>query len=233
MDWTTHAEVDYHPMLMKPLRASVGKTWAEEHLVLSVIVKKQHWVLFCQNKSTYLVSLSSLQKRPCTCVWYFTCCAGGLESENDYSYNGHKQKCNFATGKVAAYINSSVELPTDENGEKTDGKQPEGERQDGLLTVICSLGSFRNGCLAGWEWTCLCCPKCICYAGEQHLCNTVHLHSNCKLLSHLAMTCMRIINNHLWNSLQFYRKGVSHPWKILCNPWMIDHAVLLVGYGER
>lgn len=138
MDWTTHAEVDYHPMLMKPLRASVGKTWAEEHLVLSVIVKKQHWVLFCQNKNTYLVSLSSLQKRPCTCVWYFTCCAGGLESENDYSYNGHKQKCNFATGKVAAYINSSVELPTDENGEKTDGKQPEGERQDGLLTVICS-----------------------------------------------------------------------------------------------
>lgn len=26
---------------------------------------------------------------------------------------------------------------------------------------------------------------------------------------------------------------MSHPLKIFCNPWMIDHAVLLVGYGER
>lgn len=43
---------------------------------------------------------------------------GGLETEADYSYTGHKQKCDFFSGKVAAYINSSVELPKDENGEK-------------------------------------------------------------------------------------------------------------------
>lgn len=58
-------------------------------------------------------------------------------------------------------------------------------------------------------------------------------YSNCKQLSHLAMTFIEKLNNHLWNFLQFYKKGVSHPWKIFCNPWMIDHAVLLVGYGER
>ncbi|XP_074129531.1 cathepsin F isoform X1 [Sminthopsis crassicaudata] len=34
-------------------------------------------------------------------------------------------------------------------------------------------------------------------------------------------------------SLQFYRRGVSHPFRPLCSPWFIDHAVLLVGYGHR
>ncbi|TSK28117.1 Cathepsin F [Bagarius yarrelli] len=41
---------------------------------------------------------------------------GGLETEIDYSYTGHKQNCQFSSGKVVAYINSSVELPKDENG---------------------------------------------------------------------------------------------------------------------
>lgn len=42
---------------------------------------------------------------------------GGLETETDYTYSGHKQRCDFTTMKVAAYINSSVELSKDEKGE--------------------------------------------------------------------------------------------------------------------
>ncbi|XP_062856734.1 cathepsin F [Trichomycterus rosablanca] len=93
---------------------------------------------------------------------------GGLELETDYSYTGHKERCDFNSGKVAAYINSSVELPKDEND------------------------------IAAW------------------------LAENGPVSAALNAFAM-----------QFYKNGVSHPLKIFCNPWMIDHAVLLVGFGER
>ncbi|KAG7464446.1 hypothetical protein MATL_G00165770 [Megalops atlanticus] len=93
---------------------------------------------------------------------------GGLETETDYSYTGHKQNCDFSTRKVAAYINSSVELSKDEN------EIAAWLAENGPVSV--ALNAF---------------------------------------------------------AMQFYRRGVSHPLKIFCNPWMIDHAVLLVGYGHR
>ncbi|KAL0973891.1 hypothetical protein UPYG_G00212480 [Umbra pygmaea] len=93
---------------------------------------------------------------------------GGLETETDYSYTGKKQRSDFTTDKVTAYINSSVELSKDEN------EIAAWLAENGPVSV--ALNAF---------------------------------------------------------AMQFYRKGISHPLKIFCNPWMIDHAVLLVGYGER
>ncbi|KAF3693597.1 Cathepsin F [Channa argus] len=93
---------------------------------------------------------------------------GGLETETDYTYTGHKQRCDFTSRKVAAYINGSVELSKDEK------EIAAWLAENGPISV--ALNAF---------------------------------------------------------AMQFYRKGVSHPLKIFCNPWMIDHAVLMVGYGER
>ncbi|XP_051001811.1 cathepsin F [Acomys russatus] len=93
---------------------------------------------------------------------------GGLETEDDYSYQGHVQACNFSAQMAKVYINDSVQLSRNEN------KLAAWLAQKGPISV--AINAF---------------------------------------------------------GMQFYRHGIAHPLRPLCSRWFIDHAVLLVGYGNR
>ncbi|XP_053417821.1 LOW QUALITY PROTEIN: cathepsin F [Nycticebus coucang] len=93
---------------------------------------------------------------------------GGLETEEDYSYQGQMQACNFSAEKAKVYINDSVELSRNEQ------KLAAWLAKKGPISV--AINAF---------------------------------------------------------GMQFYRHGISRPLRPLCTPWLIDHAVLIVGYGNR
>lgn len=130
---------------------------------------------------------------------------GGLETEDDYSYHGHLQTCNFSAEKVKVYINDSVELSQNEQ------KLAAWLANKGPVSVAINAFGMQvrpqprcaspaapasfladSSCTSPWNWLLL------------------------LILSH-----------------QFYRHGISRPLRPLCSPWFIDHAVLLVGYGNR
>ncbi|KPP72433.1 cathepsin F-like [Scleropages formosus] len=151
---------------------------------------------------------------------------GGLETETDYRYTGHKQSCGFSSGKVVAYINSSVELSRDENGERgMERSHGEGggvvrdvqnAEKDGGIRAEQILLFRADRRVAGGKRTG--------FGGSQRLCDAaLPFPRGSSAYPDLASLPIP----------QFYRRGVSRPLKIFCNPWMIDHAVLLVGYGER
>ena len=42
--------------------------------------------------------------------------SGGLETETEYSYKGEDEKCDFIKKDVKVYINSSLNISSDESG---------------------------------------------------------------------------------------------------------------------
>ncbi|XP_072930163.1 uncharacterized protein [Epargyreus clarus] len=93
---------------------------------------------------------------------------GGLETENDYPYEGENDKCSFNRTLSKVQITSAVNITSNE----TD-----------MAKWLVKNGPISIGINA--------------------------------------------------NAMQFYVGGVSHPWKMLCNPKNLDHGVLIVGYGTK
>lgn len=103
---------------------------------------------------------------------------GGLETEKDYSYEGHKKRCSFSPDKARAYINSSVDLSRDEEGRGGWAGRETVLRKtlDGLsclwglpwVSKPCLFPSHpRARCLAGREWPHLHRSQCLRHAGEE------------------------------------------------------------------
>jgi len=93
---------------------------------------------------------------------------GGLETEEDYGYDGEDEACKFNRTRVAARVSGGVEI---------------GKNETQMAQWLLKNGPISVGLNA--------------------------------------------------NAMQFYKGGVSHPFKFLCDPSGIDHGVLIVGFGEH
>lgn len=91
---------------------------------------------------------------------------GGLETEDEYPYHAHKEKCVYNSTLTQVRITGAVDLPKDE---------------EAIAKYLVQNGPVSIGINA--------------------------------------------------NGMQFYHRGVAHPWKALCRPDALDHGVLIVGFG--
>lgn len=91
---------------------------------------------------------------------------GGLETEQEYPYRAHKEKCQYDPSLDHVTVHGAVDLPKDE---------------DAIAKYLVQNGPVSIGINA--------------------------------------------------NGMQFYHRGVAHPWKALCRPDSLDHGVLIVGFG--
>lgn len=92
---------------------------------------------------------------------------GGLETEGDYPYTAHKQKCSFNMSLARVQVSGVVDFKEKD--------------EDGMAKWLIKNGPISIGINA--------------------------------------------------NAMQFYRGGISHPWKALCRSSGLDHGVLIVGFG--
>ena len=93
---------------------------------------------------------------------------GGLETEEDYGYDGEDEACKFNRSRVAARVTGGVEI---------------GQNETQMAQWLLQNGPISVGLNA--------------------------------------------------NAMQFYRGGVSRPFKFMCDPSGVDHGVLIVGFREH
>lgn len=105
-----------------------------------------------------------------------------------------------------------------------DRSRAAGARGPLILPLFC----LRAGSLAGQERPHLHCHQRLWHAGKA-LAPLLLLHF--LLTPPLPLLGVGLLLLIL--PPQFYRHGISHPLRPLCSRWFIDHAVLLVGYGNR
>ncbi|VDL97863.1 unnamed protein product [Schistocephalus solidus] len=145
---------------------------------------------------------------------------GGLETEDDYPYKADTKKCSFDRSKARVYINGSAELSQNETE---------------LAAWLTENGPISVGINA--------LPLMVrCFFDLSRSVLSVYLNHPIVMqrTAMLPVYADNIFMHNLFPELafppsscrcQFYIRGIVHLPSFLCPSFMIDHGVLLVGYG--